>query len=302
MLHYPNQSCYIILFCQSRRLESVKMIENALLKQLLEAGAHFGHHTSYWHPKAKKYIFTQRNSIHIIDLEQTVTMLDKASAYVQDLAARGQSILFVGTKKQAQQTIEEEAVRCGMSYVNQRWLGGMLTNFTVIQARIDHLVRLENSRDKGELDRLPKKERVKIEKEISHLNTQMGGFKEMTTLPGALFIADPIKDRIAFAEARKLGIPVIAISDTNCNPEGIDYPIPANDDAVKAIKLICSKMADAVIKGKTEAFSGEAGVLAGAATEEREEALEILGSYTFEPEKPAEPEELKESEGETASP
>jgi len=302
MLHYPNQSCYIILFCQSRRLESVKMIENALLKQLLEAGAHFGHHTSYWHPKAKKYIFTQRNSIHIIDLEQTVTMLDKASAYVQDLAARGQSILFVGTKKQAQQTIEEEAVRCGMSYVNQRWLGGMLTNFTVIQARIDHLVRLENSRDKGELDRLPKKERVKIEKEISHLNTQMGGFKEMTTLPGALFIADPIKDRIAFAEARKLGIPVIAISDTNCNPEGIDYPIPANDDAVKAIKLICSKMADAVIKGKTEAFSGEAGVLAGAPTEEREEALEILGSYTFEPEKPAEPEELKESEGETASP
>jgi small subunit ribosomal protein S2 len=302
MLHYPNQSCYIILFCQSRRLESVKMIENALLKQLLEAGAHFGHHTSYWHPKAKKYIFTQRNSIHIIDLEQTVTMLDKASAFVQDLAARGQSMLFVGTKKQAQQTIEEEAVRCGMSYVNQRWLGGMLTNFTVIQARIDHLVRLENSRDKGELDRLPKKERVKIEKEISHLNTQMGGFKEMTTLPGALFIADPIKDRIAFAEARKLGIPVIAISDTNCNPEGIDYPIPANDDAVKAIKLICSKMADAVIKGKTEAFSGEAGVLAGAPTEEREEALEILGSYTFEPEKPAEPEELKESDGETASP
>lgn len=302
MLHYPNQSCYIILFCRLRRFESVKMIENALLKQLLEAGAHFGHHTSYWHPKAKKYIFTQRNSIHIIDLEQTVTMLDKACAFVQDLAARGQTILLVGTKKQAQQTIEEEAVRCGMSYVNQRWLGGMLTNFTVIQARIDHLVRLENSRDKGELDRLPKKERVRIEKEISHLNTQMGGFKEMTTLPGALFIADPIKDKIAFAEGRRLGIPVIAISDTNCNPEGIDYPIPANDDAVKAIKLICSKIADAVIKGKTEAFSGEAGVLAGATTEEREEALEILGSYTFEPEKPAEPEEIKESEGETASP
>jgi small subunit ribosomal protein S2 len=273
------------------------MIENALLKQLLEAGAHFGHHTSYWHPKAKKFIFTQRNGIHIIDLEQTVARLDKACDFVQDLTARGQSILFVGTKKQAQQTIEEEATRCGMSYVNQRWLGGMLTNFTVIQARIDHLVRLENQRDKGELDMLPKKERVKIEKEISHLNTQMGGFKEMTTLPGALFITDPIKDRIAFAEAKKLGIPVIAIADTNCNPDGIDYPIPANDDAVKAIKLISSKMADAVIKGKTEAFSGDVG--AGEGT--KEEPLEILGSYTFEPQRPEESQESEGSEGEAGS-
>jgi small subunit ribosomal protein S2 len=276
------------------------MIENALLKQLLEAGAHFGHHTSYWHPKAKKFIFTQRNGIHIIDLEQTVTMLDKATDFVQDMAARGQSILFVGTKKQAQQTIEEEATRCGMSYVNQRWLGGMLTNFTVIQARIDHLVRLENQRDKGELDMLPKKERVKKEKEISHLNTQMGGFKEMTTLPRALFITDPIKDKIAFTEAKTLGIPVIAIADTNCNPDGIDYPIPANDDAVKAIKLISSKIADAVIRGKTEAFSGEAGSGDGA-KEERDEPLEILGSYTFEPEKPEESQEPEESEGEAAS-
>jgi small subunit ribosomal protein S2 len=273
------------------------MIENALLKQLLEAGAHFGHHTSYWHPKAKKFIFTQRNGIHIIDLEQTVTMLDKACDFVQDLAARGQNILFVGTKKQAQQTIEEEATRCGMSYVNQRWLGGMLTNFAVIQARIDHLVRLENQRDKGELGLLPKKERVKIEKEISHLNTQMGGFKEMTTLPRALFVTDPIKDKIAFTEAKKLGIPVIAIADTNCNPDGIDYPIPANDDAVKAIKLISTKIADAVIRGKTEAFSGEA----GGAKEEREEPLEILGSYTFEPEKPGKSQEAEESEGKVAS-
>ena len=272
------------------------MIDNALLKQLLEAGAHFGHHTSYWNPKAKKYIFTQRNGIHIIDLEQTVTMLEKACAFVQDLAARGQSILFVGTKKQAQQTIEEESIRCGMSYVNQRWLGGMLTNFTVIQARIDHLVRLENRRDKGELDLLPKKERVRIEKEIYHLNTQMGGFKEMTTLPGALFITDPIKDKIAFTEAKKLGIPVIAIADTNCNPDGIDYPIPANDDAVKAIKLICSKIADAIIEGKTEAFSGEVGVTKLVAEEGREEAVEILGSYTFEPEEPSEPEASGELE------
>ena len=262
------------------------MIDNALLKQLLEAGAHFGHHTSYWNPKAKKYIFTERNGIHIIDLEQTVVMLEKARAFVQDLAARGQSILLVGTKKQAQQTIEEEAARCGMSYVNQRWLGGMLTNFAVIQARIDHLVRLENRRDKGELDFLPKKERVKIEKEISHLNTQMGGFKEMTILPKALFIADPIKDKIAFTEAKKLGIPVIAIADTNCNPDGIDYPIPANDDAVKTIRLVCSKIADAVIEGRAEAFSGEAAVAKSVAEEEHEGAVEILGSYTFEPEEP----------------
>lgn len=279
------------------------MANNVLLKQLLEAGAHFGHNTSYWHPKAKKYIFTQRNSIHIIDLEQTVTMLERACTFAQDLAARGQSILLVGTKKQAQQTIEEEAARCGMSYVNQRWLGGMLTNFAVIQARIDHLVRLENSKDKGELDLLPKKERVKIDKEIFHLNTQMGGFKEMTTLPSALFIADPIKDSIALNEARKLGIPVIAIVDTNCNPEGIDYPIPANDDAVKAIRLICSKIADAIIEGKAEAFSGEAVAAKMAGEEERGEEIDTLGSYTFGPDEPKqseEPEESKEPEGEVS--
>ena len=264
------------------------MIDNALIKQLLEAGAHFGHHTSYWHPRMKKYIFTQRNGIHIIDLEQTVTMLGKAGTFAQDLAARGVSILFVGTKKQAQQTIEEESVRCGMSYVNQRWLGGMLTNFSVIQSRIDHLVRLENKRDKGELDLLPKKERVKIEKEISHLNTQMGGFKEMTTLPGALFIADPIKDKIALTEAKKLGIPVIAIIDTNCNPDGIDYPIPANDDAVRAIRLVCSKIADAVVEGKAEASSGEAGATKLASEKEQEEAIEILGFYSFEPDESGE--------------
>ncbi len=274
------------------------MTNSVLLKQLLEAGAHFGHHTSYWNPKAKKYIFTQRNSIHIIDLEQTVTMLESACAFAQDLVARGQSILLVGTKKQAQQTIEEEAARCGMAYVNQRWLGGMLTNFAVIQARLNHLVTLENQRDKGELDVLPKKERVKIEKEIFHLNTQMGGFKEMTTLPSALFIADPIKDKIALTEARKLGIPVIAIVDTNCNPDGIDHPIPANDDAVKAIRLISSKIADAIIEGKAEASSGETGVAKLATEEEREEGIDTLGSYTFEPDEPAEPEK---QEGEIAS-
>jgi len=268
------------------------MIDNALLKQLLEAGAHFGHHTSYWHPKMGKYIFTQRNGIHIIDLEKTVALLERACLYAKDVAARGQSILFVGTKKQAQPSVEEEAARCGMSYVNQRWLGGMLTNFAVIQARIDHLVRLENRRDKGELDLLPKKERVKLEKEIARLNTQMGGFKEMTTLPAALFITDPIKDRIAFAETRKTGIPVIAIVDTNCNPDNIEYPIPANDDAVKAIKLVCTKIANSVIDGRNEAMSVEIDTTELAAAPQREETVEILGSYTFEPEEArAEPEE-----------
>lgn len=257
-------------------------MENPSVKELLEAGAHFGHHTSYWHPKMRKYIFTQRNGIHIIDLEKTVMMLDEACAFVRNLAASGQIILFVGTKKQAQDVIEEEAKRCGMYYVNQRWLGGMLTNFTTIQARIDYLVRLEDKKEKGELDGLPKKERMKLEKEILRLNRQIGGFKEMTTLPGALFIADPMKDRIAFAEAKKLDIPVIAIVDTNCNPDGIDYPIPANDDAIKTIKLICAKIADAIIEGKGMQVSGEVETTE-LAPMESEESIEIMGSYTFNP-------------------
>ncbi|MBN2186134.1 MAG: 30S ribosomal protein S2 [Dehalococcoidia bacterium] len=254
------------------------MIESGLLKQLLEAGAHFGHHTSYWHPKMKRYIFTQRNGIHIIDLEQTVAMLGKACIFVQALVAQGQSILFVGTKKQAQQAVEEEAIRCGMSYVNQRWLGGMLTNFATIQTRIDYLVHLEEKKEKGEFDSLSKKERLKSEKEILRLNARMGSFKEVTSLPGALFVVDPIKDKIALAEARKLTIPVIAIVDTNCSPDNIDYPVPANDDAIKAIKLICGKIADAVIEGKNELGAAEL-----VAEREPEETVEILGSYTFEP-------------------
>jgi len=259
------------------------MIENAIKKQLLEAGAHFGHHASYWHPKMEKYIFTQRNGIHIIDLEKTVTMLDEACAFVRDLVAGGQAILFVGTKKQAQQVIEEEAMRCGMCYVNQRWLGGTLTNFATIQTRIDYLVRLEDKREKGDFDYLSKKERAKLEKKILRLNAQMGGFKEMTALPGALFIADPIKDKIALDEAKKVDIPVVAIADTNCNPDSIDYPIPANDDAIKTIKLLCGKIADAVIEGREMRVSEEAEA-AELATTEPEEGVEILGSYTFEPE------------------
>lgn len=257
-------------------------MENPSVKELLEAGAHFGHHTSYWHPKMKKYIFTQRNGIHIIDLEQTVALLDIACAFARDLAAGGQTILLVGTKKQAQQVIEEEAKRCDMYYVNQRWLGGMLTNFATIQARIDYLVRLENRKEKGELEVLSKKERSRLEKKIQRLNEQMGGFKEMTAFPGALFIADPIKDKIAFAEAKRMDIPVIAIVDSNCSPDNIDYPIPANDDAIKAVRLICAKIADAVIEGKGVQVSEEAET-AVLPTAESEEPIEILRSYTFEP-------------------
>ena len=219
------------------------------VKQLLEAGAHFGHQTSRWHPRMKKYIFTKRNDIHIIDLEQTASMLDKACEFVSQVAADGGHVLFVGTKKQAQETIEEEAKRCGTYYVNQRWIGGVLTNFATIQARIDYLVRLEDQQSRGEFSRLPKKEALKLEEKISRLNRQMGGFKEMISLPAALFVIDPTKEKIALAEANRVGIPVVAVVDTNCNPDEIDYPIPANDDAIRAIKLVCNKIAEAVIEG-----------------------------------------------------
>jgi len=225
--------------------------DTTTIKQLLEAGAHFGHQTGRWHPRMKDYIFTKRNGIHIIDLEKTAAMLDEACDFVRQVVAEGGTILFVGTKKQAQESIVEEAQRCGMYYVDQRWLGGMLTNFTTIQARIDYLVRLEDQQSRGEFGRLSKKEVLKIGEEIEKLNRQMGGFKEMTSLPSALFIVDLIKEKIALAEAKRMGIPVVAIVDTNCNPDDIDYTIPANDDAIRAIKLICSKIADAVLEGKT---------------------------------------------------
>ena len=237
------------------------MPDTATIKQLLEAGAHFGHQTGRWHPRMKGYIFTKRNGIHIIDLEKTAVMLDKACAFIRDTVAEGGTILFVGTKKQAQESVADEAKRCSMYYVNQRWLGGMLTNFATIQARIDQLVRLEDQQARGEFGRLTKKEIMKIAEKIERLNRQMGGFKEMTTLPGALFVIDLIKERIALAEARRMGIPIVGISDTNCNPDDLDYPIPANDDAIRAIKLICSKMADAVLEGKAglAAVTAEAG-------------------------------------------
>ena len=227
------------------------MPDTATIKQLLEAGAHFGHQTARWHPRMKSYIFTKRNGIHIIDLEQTASMLEKACDFIRQVVAEGGNILFVGTKKQAQEALEEEAKRCGMYYVNQRWIGGVLTNFATIQSRIDYLVRLEDQQARGEFNRLPKKEALKLGDEILRLNRLMGGFKEMTSLPGALFIVDPTKERIALAEAKRVRVPVVAIVDTNCNPDDIDYPIPGNDDAIRAIKLMCGKIADAVIEGKT---------------------------------------------------
>ncbi|MBN1370132.1 MAG: 30S ribosomal protein S2 [Dehalococcoidaceae bacterium] len=226
------------------------MPDTATIKELLEAGAHFGHQTSRWHPKMKRYIFTKRNKIHIVDLEKTADLLDKACQHVKQLVAEGGKILFVGTKKQAQAIIQEEATRCEMYFINQRWIGGILTNFSTIQSRMDYLVRLEDQQERGEFARLPKKEARKKMEEIERLNKNMGGFKEMTDLPDAIFIVDPAKERIAISESRKMGIPVIAIVDTNCNPDEIDFPIPANDDAIRAIKLITGKIASAVIEGQ----------------------------------------------------
>lgn len=223
-----------------------------VMKALLEAGVHFGHQTRRWHPRMKKYIFTQRNGIHIIDLQQTVIKLEEAYAFIRDLVAKGQDVLFVGTKKQAQEAIEQEAQRCHMPYVNLRWLGGTLTNFMTIQSRIDYLVRLEDSRVKGEFDNLPKKEVAKLDEEIARLNRRVAGLKEMTRLPGALFVVDPHEEKISVMEARRLGLPVLAIVDTNCDPDLVDYPIPANDDAIRAVRLLCSKIADAVLEGAAD--------------------------------------------------
>lgn len=252
------------------------------IKALLEAGAHFGHQTARWHPRMKKYIFTEKNGIHIIDLQQTTIMLNRAYDFIRDVAAKGEAIIFVGTKKQAKEPVEEEAKRCGMFYVNQRWLGGMLTNFATIQARIDYLVRLEDRKARGEFNYLTKREALKLEDEITRLNRQLGGFKEMTRFPGALFIVDPTKDRIAVAEARRTGVPIVAIADTNCDPDEIDHPIPANDDAVRAIKLITGRMADAALEGKSAYELAQAEEIAEMETVEAEEP-ESLESLSFAP-------------------
>jgi small subunit ribosomal protein S2 len=228
------------------------------MKALLEAGAHFGHQTRRWDPRMKPFIFTQRNGIHIIDLQQTVRRLEEASEFVSDLVSNGGTILFVGTKKQAQETIQAESSRCGMPFVNSRWLGGTLTNFTTIQGRIDHLVRLEDAIERGEFARMSKKDILKIEEEIMRMNRHFGGIKELTRLPAALYIVDPSMEYIAVAEANRVGIPIVAMTDTNCNPNLIDYPIPSNDDAIRAVRLISARIADAVLEGtQRREYGGE---------------------------------------------
>ncbi len=239
------------------------------MKSLLEAGVHFGHHTRRWNPKMAQYIFTERNGIYIIDLQKTVKKLDEAYMFVRDLAAQGGTLLFVGTKKQAQDAIKVEAERCGMYYVNARWLGGMMTNYKTIQQRIIRLEQLHKMEADGTFDMLPKKEVIKLRGDIEKLEKYLGGIKEMKKLPAAIFVVDPRKEKIAIAEARKLGIPVVAIVDTNCDPDEIDYVIPGNDDAIRAIKLISQTMADAIIEGK-QGMDGEE-TSEEAAAEESEE-------------------------------
>jgi small subunit ribosomal protein S2 len=224
------------------------------MKQLLEAGVHFGHQTRRWNPKMAPYIYTERNGIYIIDLQKSVGKVDEAYKAIADIAADGGTILFVGTKKQAQEAIQTEAERCGMYYVNERWLGGMLTNFKTIESRVKRLKAIEKMQEDGTFDVLPKKEVIALKKELAKLEKNLGGIKEMKKLPDAIFVVDPKKERICVQEAHTLGIPLIGIADTNCDPEELDYVIPGNDDAIRAVKLIVAKMADAVI----EANQGEA--------------------------------------------
>lgn len=236
------------------------------MKQLLEAGVHFGHQTRRWNPKMAPYIFTERNGIYIIDLQKTVKKLEEAYNFVRELSSEGKSVLFVGTKKQAQDSVKEEALRAGAYYVNARWLGGMLTNFTTIRRRIERLNQLRTMETDGTFDLLPKKEVIKLNLEIEKLEKFLGGIKDMKEIPGALFIVDPRKERIAVAEAKKLGIPIVAIVDTNCDPDEIDYVIPGNDDAIRAVKLISAAMANAIIEGNEGKM--------GAAAEADEETVE----------------------------
>ena len=220
------------------------------MKQLLEAGVHFGHQTRRWNPKMAEYIFTERNGIYIIDLQKTVKKVEEAYKFIAEVAANGDSVLFVGTKKQAQDSIKEEALRVGMYYVNTRWLGGMLTNFKTIKKRIERLEQLNKMEENGTFDLLPKKEVSQLLAEREKLEKYLGGIKDMKKLPGAMFVVDPRKEKIAIAEAKKLGIPVVAIVDTNCDPEEVDYVIPGNDDAIRAVKLIAGAMANAIIEGQ----------------------------------------------------
>ena len=245
------------------------------MKQLLEAGVHCGHQTRRWNPKMSRYIFTERNGIYIIDLQKTVKKLEEAYSFIRDISVEGKPVLFVGTKKQAQDSVKEEAERAGAYYVNARWLGGMMTNFSTIRRRVSRLQQLRAMEEDGTFDLLPKKEVIKLRLEIEKLEKFLGGIKEMKQLPGALFIVDPRKERIAVAEAKKLGIPIVAIVDTNCDPDEIDYVIPGNDDAIRAVKLISATMANAIIEGREGQMGAAAQETADeTAAEETEEAAE----------------------------
>jgi len=245
------------------------------MKQLLEAGVHFGHQTRRWNPKMKEYIFTERNGIYIIDLQKTVRLIDVAYNFIKEVVADGESVLFVGTKKQAYEAIREEAQRCGMFYVNERWLGGMLTNFSTIRSRVQRLKQLEKMEEDGAYEVLPKKEVLGLRKEHDKLERFLGGIRDMERLPGAVFVVDPRKERIAVAEARKLRIPIVAIVDTNCDPDEIDYVIPGNDDAIRAIRLLTGIIADAVIEGKAGQQGMEAALAEEASNNEADTELEL---------------------------
>lgn len=261
-----------------------KVMSVVSMRQLLEAGVHFGHPTRKWNPKMKKYIFTARNDIYILDLETTVGLIDEAYAFIKSVAESGKSILFVGTKKQAKDAVIEEAKRCGQFYMGNRWLGGTLTNFKTIRARIDRLAKLNQMEQTGEFDLLPKKEVMKLKAERDTLEENLGGIKDMHTLPGAMFVVDPSKEYIAVREARSLGIPIVGLVDTNCDPDTVDYVIPGNDDAIRAVKLIAGAMADAVIEAK----EGEEGLA------KRKEAEAAANAETeADPEVAAEVEEAK---------
>ncbi len=271
------------------------------MKALLEAGVHFGHRTPRWNPKMRPYIFTQRNGIHIIDLQQTINYIDQSYKLVVDTVASGGTVLFVGTKRQAQDSIHEEAEKCEMPYVNQRWLGGTLTNWRTIRQRIDYLLQLEKQQARGEFSRLVKKEALKKEKEIVRLNKRLGGLKNMTRLPNLIFITDIRREDIAVKEANVLGIPILAMVDTNCNPDPIDYIIPSNDDAIRAIRLMSSKIAEAVLEGKAiraeeEAEADEAG------GDEDEDISRYLGPSTLAKIKAEEVEEVEKPAATAAAP
>ena len=240
------------------------------MKQLLEAGVHFGHQTRRWNPKMSEYIYTERNGIHIIDLQKSVGKVDEAYKAIADIVADGGTVLFVGTKKQAQDAIATEAARCGMYFVNERWLGGMLTNFKTIQSRIQRLKDIEKMEEDGTFDVLPKKEVTNLKKELEKLEKNLGGIKDMKELPGVMFVVDPRKEKIAISEAKKLGIPVVAIVDTNCDPDEVDYVIPGNDDAIRAVKLIASTISNAIIEGR----QGEDALAAAVEADDEEVSME----------------------------